>query len=262
MSVWFCIPSAKPVPEAIECLGRWRSMGYKTAVIRDQEDCVREWNSAEGLTIIQPYKGYARSVNELAALVLRLDEKCDWIVTGGDDTLPDPNKRADEIAEECSNLFAGRSFRARRERGANLGHETGLFSSTFGVMQPTGDRWGGIPQLPEGHPHRGPYIERVAGSPWLGREWCERMYGGDGPLWHGWRHMFVDQELQEVALRLGVLWQRPDLVQYHNHYARTPGTKPPPYILHAVSAQHWAESQALFSLRKAAGFPGHEPKVA
>jgi hypothetical protein len=76
---------------------------------------------------------------------------------------------------------------------------TAHFGGTFGVMQPTGDRWANGS------------IDRICGSPWLGREFCTRMYHGKGPMYGGYLHMFGDEELQHVATRLGVLWQRRDL---------------------------------------------------
>ena len=48
---------------------------------------------------------------------------------------------------------------------------------TFGVMQPTGDRWGERNGIAT--------IDRIAGSPWMGREFCRRMYHGSGPMYNG-----------------------------------------------------------------------------
>lgn len=127
----------------------------------------------------------------------------------------------------------------------------------FGVMQPTGDRWGDA---------QGAYIDRVAGSPWIGREFARRMYGGSGPYWPEYFHMGVDEELQAVATKLGVFWQRPDLTHYHAHWGRPrPGERMgqvdrmPAFLAEANSPEHWRKYKALFSKRQAAGFPGHEP---
>jgi len=128
-------------------------------------------------------------------------------------------------------------------------------------MQPTGDRWGegqgGFADAP---------IDRVADSPWISREFARRMYGGTGPYWHEYRHQFVDEELQNVALKLGVFWQRPDLTQRHNHWGRprdgeimAPSSRMPAFLAEANSAEHWRKYKGIFEARRAAGFPGHEP---
>ena len=92
---------------------------------------------------------------------------------------------------------------------------------TFGVMQPTGDRWGDNESSRAAFgENRGAEIDRIAGSPWMGREWCERAYLGNGPMPDFYHHLYIDEELQEVATRLGVFWQCRDLTQYHNHPVR------------------------------------------
>jgi hypothetical protein len=226
MSVWFCIPSARPREEAEPVLAKWREMGYKIALLRQGEPV-----TADILIGTDQYCGWARSINALAEVVLKQDPEAEWIVSGGDDTEPDPNHRADEIARECTAHFGG----------------------TFGVMQPTGDRWA------DGS------IDRICGSPWLGRAFCERMYQGKGPMFEGYLHMFGDEELQNVAQRLGVLWQRRDLTHLHKHYFRTEkgavdfGAPIPPHMIEWNSRKHWIDSQALFNSRRVFGFPGHEP---
>ena len=130
-------------------------------------------------------------------------------------------------------------------------------SRTFGVMQPTGDRWG---DHGEGN---GAVIDRIAGSPWMGREFCRRMYHGSGPLYNGYYHNFADEELQNVAQKLGVFWQRRDLIHEHRHWARPRGDvrDMPEWAakINDPAQSDWDKSKALFAARKAAGFPGHEP---
>lgn len=257
--VCLCIPSRRPLAEVGARIQRWFDMGYHVAVAREPEHgpvpchmMIPTWR----------HLGWGGAVDLLALTVLAVDCSIDWIVTGGDDGLPDPNKRADEIAESCSAMFGG----------------------TFGVMQPVGDRWGlgacatcaGKGEMPASKPitidhtiicrhchgtGQSAYIDRVAGSPWLGREFCERMYHGGGPIYRGYFHMFDDQELQTVAERLGVFAQRPDLTHKHEHWARPRADRAdmPAWAAAANSPEQWARSQALFERRKAAGFPGHEP---
>lgn len=229
MSVWFCIPSARPKAEAESVLEQWREMGYRIALLRQGEPV----DADVSITTVQ-YHGWAQSINILARWVFTHDPTADWIVSGGDDTEPDQTRGAEQIAKECTAHFGG----------------------TFGVMQPTGDRWA------EGS------IDRICGSPWLGREFCTRMYGGKGPMFGEYMHMFGDEELHHVAARIGVLWQRRDLTQLHRHYFRTEtdgvnhGAVIPPHMVAWNSRQHWFESQTLFRNRQAAGFPGHEPILA
>jgi hypothetical protein len=229
MSVWFCIPSARPKDEAMPIIEQWQAMGYHIALLRqgevlDTELCVST----------ERYYGWARSINILARLVLDADRTAEWIVSGGDDTEPDKTRGAEAIASECRAHFGG----------------------TFGVMQPTGDRWA------DGS------IDRICGSPWLGREFCRRMYHGNGPMCERYNHMFGDEELQHVATRHRVLWQRRDLTHLHHHYFRTAtdevdhGAVIPPHMLEWNLPEHWVKSQALFRSRQAAGFPGSEPMLA
>lgn len=226
MSTWFCIPSARPTAEAGPVLAKWRERGYRIALLR-QGDAIE----ADIFIPTDRYLGWARSINMLARAVLRQDPEAEWIVSGGDDTLPDLANSPDIISAQCKEHFGG----------------------TFGVMQPTGDRWANGS------------IDRICGSPWLGREFCERMYQGNGPMFDGYGHMYADEELQQVASRLGVLWQRRDLIHLHKHYFRTGndgvnyGAAIPPHMVEWNGRKHWNESQSLFNSRRAAGFPGHQP---
>ena len=55
---------------------------------------------------MREYLGWARSVNLLVASGLAHAPEAEWFVTGGDDYFPDPNKRAEDIAQECTEHFA------------------------------------------------------------------------------------------------------------------------------------------------------------
>jgi hypothetical protein len=208
------------------------------------------------------YQGWARSTNLTIAVVLAVHPDAEWFVAGGDDIAPDPNHTADEIAAECSAYFgewwgtASEGYKLDYlERFEAYGGEEA--HRTFGVMQPTGDRW-----MDRGD-GKGAVIDRVAGSPWMGREFCRRMYHGAGPLYNGYYHNFADQELQAVATKLGVFWQRRDLLQEHRHWARPRGDwRDAPdwaYKINDPAQSDWDKSKKLFYSREAAGFPGHEP---
>jgi hypothetical protein len=231
MTVWYAIPSKRPAADAQRCIDHWRRQGYSTAVFRDASEEVIDCD----LLLSGDYHGYAAAVNLLCQEIIQRDSEASWIVTGGDDIEPDLQFRAERIGVECGGHFKG----------------------TFGVMQPTGDRWG--------EHHGGAYIDRVCGSPWMGREFCERMYGGNGPLCESYTHMFVDEELQRVAMKLNVLWQRRDITQLHRHWGRRPddgvgsSAGMPAFLRDANSPGHWTRYKAIFEGRKALGFPGHEP---
>lgn len=252
MSVWLCIPSARPVAEVNARMDKWRKMGYKIGLWRDHpQGCRSEAPVCDHFCCSMTYPGYATVVNRLISIVLHIDPACDWIVTGGDDVDPDLSKTADQIARECSALFGHKFYPDHLpvEREGPL--------STFGVMQPTGDRWGD---------KQGAYIDRVAGSPWIGREFARRMYGGKGPYFDGWQHMGVDEELQAVATKLGVFWQRPDLIHYHDHWGRPKAGQRlghrdnmPKFLEQANSPEVWTAYKKLFAERQAEGVPGHEP---
>lgn len=219
MSVWFCIPSARPPAEANKCLKAWTDRGYRVAVWRDTPEPVH----ADIRLTARTYPGYAVAVNALARAVLAVDPSCDWVVTGGDDVFPDPDKDPAEIAEECSQHFDG----------------------ILGVMQPTGHRY---MVDREGRCA----AERVCVSPWMGREWCLRAYQGQGPLWPPLRWEYVDEDLHEVAKMHGRLWHRPDIVQRHQWWRFSGGQEPP----HIKRNRHRSEEgRQIFEARKAAGFP-------
>jgi hypothetical protein len=252
--VFLVMPSKRSTEEVNAVCSIWKRQGYSIALQRDPGDTL----SREVAEVIhyRPYQGYAEAVNFLAAFVLDKFKECDWIVAAGDDTTPDPNKRADEIAEECFEHFRGLhhadiAFDEPRESRATR-------DATFGVCQPTGDASFGDAA--------GPYIERIAGSPFIGREFCLRINQGKGPLNPVYFHMGVDEELMAVATKLGVFWQRPDLLHYHSNWGRPrPGEKygqrsrMPAFLERANSPAEWAKYKKIFAERKAAGFPGSEP---
>ena len=273
MSVWLTIPSARPPAEAEPILAKWRQQGYRIALWIDQDVYEqRRRKYAHHQLVIGDgcrYPGYAVAVNTLVRNVLSIDPECNWVVAAGDDTEPDLNHTADEIAAECEGFFLALNIaRGWPTQSDPAPHAVPSVMHTFGVMQPTGDRFDGG------------QIDRICGSPWMGREFCRRINQGRGPLWPEYKHMFVDEELQHVAIKYGVLWQRPDLIHLHRHFARRDDSltspavgcreggvdlyggakKPRPAFLdEANSGEHWSKYKGIFLARKAAGFPGSEP---
>jgi hypothetical protein len=235
MKAWFAIPSARPAEEANVVLRKWKEKGYGVAVWRDTgPDVLYTGEPVCDFYLTGKYPGYANAVNALAGKVLEFDPECRFIVTGGDDTEPDRAHDPDSIVKECEEHFGG----------------------TFGVMQPTGDRWA------DGS------IDRIAGSPWMGREWCERANGGAGPLWPEFTHMFVDQCLMDTAKRCGVFWQRRDLIHLHRHFMRKNESldvnrvNPPAHLVKWNSSTHWAEMQAIYMRLKRCDFAPCMPREA
>lgn len=250
-SVWLTIPSARPPAEVAAIVSRWKRQGYKVALWRDSphiDDAAFLADTA--LLMHGPYPGYAQAVNKLVAEVMGSYPDAEWFIAAGDDTEPDMNHTAEEIAVGCIGHFTRLHYGNESHRAAEIGP-----LSTFGVMQPTGDRFAGGS------------IDRIAGSAWYGREYCARVNGGNGPLWPEYTHMFVDEEAQCVAQKLGVFWQRPDLIHLHHHFQRanddlnSPAVarQVPTHLVEANSQEHWNKYQAIFNARKAAGFPGHKP---
>lgn len=248
MSVWVCCPSARPVDEVDARFDKWRRMGYKVALMRDEASASqsRPLPKHDYIELCGKYPGYAVACNTLIAHIFASDPECDWVVAAGDDMDPDANFRADDVAGQCSRYFGGINC-----------PELGTTLSTFGVMQPTGDRWG------EQDMHLGKrgsaYADRVCGSPWLGREFCRSINQGRGPFWAEYTHMFGDEALFEVASRLGILWQRHDLIHYHEHWARPrkSRTDMPAFLAEANSPEHWQRSKAVLEAQKAANFAGY-----
>ena len=246
MSVWLTIPSARPVEEAAPVLEKWRERGYKIALWRDSMDFpyrVADYIRAD------PYPGYAKAVNSLIADVMCVRDYAEWFIAAGDDTLPDPYHTAEEIALECRQHFG-------RLHGL-LNGATSPRCETFGVMQPTGDRFA------QGQ------IDRIAGSAWIGREFARRAYGGNGPLWHEFTHMWVDEHLKAVAEKLGIYWMRPDLTHLHMHWQREssainsnaihkPDSEKPAHMHPSrndgYTREHWKKYEALFFKLRADGF--------
>ncbi len=238
-NVWYCVP-AKRMEEST--LPIWRERGYKIAAFLDEEDSCP---IVPDILVRGIYEGYAIAVNKLIKRVLAEDSNCFWFVTGGDDVFPDPTHSPEDIAIECSEFFYNRADPRRTDR---------IRRSTWGVMQPTGDRNGEQEDWAQrSYPTEPAYIDRICGSPWMGRMFCEMLYGGRGPLWPEFYHMYVDEHLQGVAKKLNILWQRRDLIQKHRCAALR--NEPVPEFLKTVyTRKHWDESKEIFMRLKDGGF--------
>jgi hypothetical protein len=212
--VWYAIPSAN-APLCGETFAVWQARGYRTAVLVDGD--TPDPANADLIVRSPDYRGYGWAVNTLCRALTDVE----FVVSGGDDILPDPDHAPEDIAAECVAHFKG----------------------TLGVMQPTGDPWNDY------------CIRKCAGSPWLGREFRARANMGNGPYWEDYRHYYDDTELMNVAQGLRIFWQRPDLIHKHEHWTKV--GIPRPVYLEKASAGH-DRSKALFEARRLAGFPGSE----
>ena len=200
----------------------WMARGYKMLFFQDAGTDP----FTEEATLSAPYSGYWNAMNRLAGLALSFDGKfkMDACVFIGDDIEPDQHKTAGEICKEYLDRFP----------------------DGFGVMQPCGDPQG---DLIDGKHN----AARICGSAWFGRGWIERAYSGRGPSWDGYFHFYADEELPIVAEKLGVMWWRPDLTQFHKHWSW--GHTPRQDYHVQASSKWWPIDQATYNLRKSHGFP-------
>lgn len=187
------------------------------------QDRLRFDAPADRILHVDRYPGWPMSINLLCRDAV--PPSADIIVAAGDDMLPDPDHSAQELAVQFLDRFPDR----------------------FGVMQPIGDTY-----LNARH---------YAGSPWLGRAWCDAMYHDTGPFWPGYHHNWADNELYWLARCMDAFWERPDLTQRHEHFARAQATNIAPAYWTASARGHDRRDVDLFIARAAAGFPGYEPRA-
>jgi hypothetical protein len=216
MEVWYCIPTAN-IKQCSETFIKWKNMGYKTCALTDGK--TNKPDNCDFHIHMNEYRGYPWAIKQI---IDQLDVSL--YVVGGDDIFPDNRIRAEEIGKQFFEHFP----------------------NGYGVMQPTGD--------PYGKDKNGvPAAARICGSPWFGRKFALEINGETGPFWHEYFHYYCDEEMHEVAKAKGILWQRPDLTQYHNHWHRTK-TNTPQYMEKAVNI--YKKEEEIFKRRKQHNFPG------
>lgn len=207
-------------------------MGYKTALLVNGVTLESLQKSNLGADVVLHtlrYPGWPGSVNILSKYLLSWDPFMSVLVTGGDDIFPDENHTAKTLLADFSDHFGS--------------------EDAYGVMQPTGDDLG----------YKERVEDKICASPWMGREWLLASYGGRGPLWDEYYHFFADEELKNVAERQGVLWQRRDVTQRHEHWSRKGG--PPKESYQEALDAHWNRDQAIFNRRKNSDFLNNFPLV-
>jgi len=185
--VWLGLPSAN-IKMAKKTFPEWKSRGYKIAVICP-DHLYDEYVPITDVAIKESknfgYSGWPKSVN----IICKELQNVDIVIAAGDDMYPDKNHTAEELRIQFINYFNG----------------------TFGVMQPTGDKFGSL-ACPE--------CEQICGSAWLGKDFRNKINKGNGPMWEEYWHMYADTELYQVAKKHNCLWIREDLNQYHEHRLR------------------------------------------
>jgi len=217
VKIVFAIPVASEQVElAGQTFAKWQRRGYGTAALVDGGGKIPA--NVDSVISVAEYKGWAWAVNLFSSVL----PDADFIVTGGADVYPDGDHEPAIIAGECVEQFGG----------------------TFGVMQPAGDAYGAVAD------------KAACVSPWIGKEFRERVYGGHGPMHEGYRHWYADAELMHVAERLGCFWWREDVSQYHDHFGRR-GEPTPKHLLKWLP-EHESGRQ-LYEQRRLDDWPGHEP---
>ena len=225
MTHFVCFPSADP-KRGIKCAETWIKAGYKALVMFDADKVVQfdfDTRLLEKLFTSftpSPFPGYYKVINSIVARAFDLGATC--ISAIGDDMEP-PTQGAEEIA----------SMYFKR------------FPDGYGVLQATGDRQG---EVINGKVNS----ERICGSPTFGRGWYERGYKEVGGFCSEYASFYGDEDLQNVALKKGVLWQEPLIKIDHVHWAFGRAHK---QDYHDRASLNWTKDQQTFMARKAAGFP-------
>lgn len=199
--------------EANKTAEYWQKMGYDVGILVDEsqygDDFENPWNVNASITV-EEWQGFPHAANEICTHFASL---YDIVIIGGDDVYPDKYNVARHLEAEFKEHFGG----------------------TFGVMNPTGDRYG--------------LIDQCCIAPWIGAEY---IYALDGrPYCEEYYHYFCDGELQDVAILNGSFWQRPDLSQYHDHWSRKGESRPK--HLQRANQQH-SDDKRTYEQRKAQGF--------
>lgn len=218
--VWMVFPSCN-IERAKRTVSLWHRKGYLVLCIMnpDMGECGAD------IEVHEVYRGYWDNSNRW---IVSIGDKASAVVLAADDLEPDPHADPIHVALEMQDHFA----------------ET----KGYGVMQPTGDDKAGM----DG-------VWRICGSPWFTPQWITQSHGGRGPCPYTYRAFFGDEKIFNVAKTQGVLWQRPDLSQFHRHWCRRDEhkTRRTDYQL-LNSDQWWNADKKQFQEEMAAGFPGSE----
>jgi len=217
----FAVFPSATVEKAEECVAAWKAKGYKTLVYLDNP---RLRCSADVVEFgLCPFPGYYKTIGPLVDVAFK--NGADVVTCIGDDMLP-PEQGAEWVAADYFKRFP----------------------SGLGVYQGCGDE--------QGKDETGkPAAARICGSPTFGKEWAERAYQGAGPFADVYKSYYGDEDLFNVAGRLSLLWLEPKVNIKHLHWSWNHMPRQP---YHERAAMNWELDQAIFFMRKAAGFPGSD----
>jgi hypothetical protein len=122
------------------------------------------------------------------------------------------------------------------------------FPTGLGVYQGCGDE--------QGKDGTGtPAAARICGSPTFGIEWSNRAYQGAGAFCDIYGSYYGDEDLFNVARKLGLLWTEPKVKIDHVHWSFGRAQRQP---YHEKASLGWDRDQAIFFMRKRNGFPGSD----
>jgi|TARA_Y100000034_G_scaffold130547_1_gene189260 hypothetical protein len=222
--VWVCFPSVM-LEKAKKAASRWREKGYRVGVYVQDSAFIE--SDIDWVGVGMDYQGYWWACDRIVRAVE--SQGAEIFILAADDMDPDPNHTAEEIAAEYLERFP----------------------DGFGVMQPCGDR--------QGMDSTGkPAAARICGSPWFGKGWVEKAFGGEYVVPTEFFHFYGDEVLKEVAERLGVLWMRDDLIQDHQHWAF--GRQRKEKYQEDNSRNHWQEDKNRFMTSQKDGFEDYLEK--
>ncbi len=211
MDIWVVWPTVH-LDQSNKMIPIWKSFGYKVAILANPPFTHGHFPEADRVIVQKKWLGFP-----VAANILCKEVPGNIVVVAGDDLYPDPESNAEEI---------GTHFLKR-------------FPDTFGLVQPTGDKFG--------------CWDKCAVSPWIGRAFIEKAYGGNGPYREEYFHYFSDQELQEYAIKMNVFEQFKYVTQFHDHWQRQEKPSRPGHLIQAGAK--WRKDKQIFEQRKKEGFP-------
>lgn len=204
--VWVVWPTVHK-EQSNKMISLWHELEYKVAILVNQPLGNKDFPEAEMVIVQDEWKGFPVAANILCEEALG-----NIIVVVGDDVYPD-KREANKLGER---------FLKR-------------FPDTFGVAQPTADKYG--------------CWDKCAVSPWIGRKFIKKI----GPYCEQYYHYFSDEDLQQVAMKLNVFEQWEDVNQYHDHWERNKKEKRPAHLLEAK--KQWHKDRKIFKERMIKGFP-------
>ena len=218
-NVWVAFPSRNP-ERAKAANSLWQKRGYKTAIWMEpgMETVGADYN------LNDKFPGYWLACNKMVLDITNDSARNRTVVIAADDMHPDPNKSPEDIEHEIYEKY----------------------TDGYCVMQPTGDDKNGM----DG-------VWRICGSPWFGIGWIKEAFEGRGPCPLPPFAFYGDEALFEIAKAQGVLWQRNDLNQFHDHWCRTDKFKTKRLDYQKTNSDlFWDKDKAWFMDQKEKGWPG------